>query len=278
MKLAIRHATAYRYDPPVAAAEMRVKLFPSVHAGQRVLEWSVRAGDAPLTPAFRNGWGDDETTLSLRGGVEALEIVAEGVVETEDRAGLLTGFKAAIRPGVCLRETRHTRADDALRALAAEAESAADAPLGRAHALNEMVADRVRYTPGATEFHGTAAEALAAGAGVCQDQTHVMIAACRALGWPARYVAGYYLSSAEGGEHQTHAWMETFLPDIGWVGFDPTHRLCPTDHYVRLCSGLDAVDAAPLRGHVEGAAEETLSVSVAMTPVAQSQTQSQTRQ
>jgi transglutaminase-like putative cysteine protease len=266
MKLAIRHVTAYRYDPPVAAAEMRVKLFPSAFAGQHVERWRVTANDEPLEPAFRNGWGDEEAMLIRRGGVEALEIVAEGVVEVEDRAGLLAGFRAHVQPGVCLRETPQTRADDGVRALAAEAEAAADAPLPRAHALMALVADRVAYIPGATDFHVTAAEALAAGAGVCQDQTHVMIAAARALGWPARYVAGYFLSDKDGGEHATHAWAEIRVPDVGWIGFDPTHRMCPTDRYVRLCAGLDARDAAPLRGHVEGVAEETLAVSVAMGP------------
>ncbi len=265
MLLTIRHVTAYRYAPPVAAVEMRVKLFPSAFDGQSVRAWRVTANGAPLEPAFRNGWGDQETTLFLRGGVEAVEIVAEGVVETADRAGLVGGYRAAIRPGICLRATPRTRADDAIRALAAEAAAAAVDPLPRAHALNALVADRVAYIPGTTDFHGTAAEALADGAGVCQDQTHVLIAAARSLGWPARYVAGYFFSDETGGEQETHAWAEILVAGVGWIGFDPTHRMCPTERYVRLCGGLDAADAAPLRGHVEGAAEETLTAHVTMT-------------
>jgi transglutaminase-like putative cysteine protease len=273
MLLAIRHVTTYRYQPRVSAAEMRVKLFPSDCAGQRVEGWSVTANGTPLKPAFRNGWGDEEATLFLRGGVEALEIVAEGIVETEDRAGLLTGLRAAIRPGICLRDTPRTRADAAIRALAEEARAAADAPLQQAHALNALVADRVAYIPGATDFHATAAEALADGAGVCQDQAHVMIAAARALGWPARYVAGYLLTESGDAEEATHAWVELLAPDVGWIGFDPTNRICPTERYVRVCAGLDAFDAAPLRGHVEGQSEETLSVSVDIAPTETGQQQ-----
>jgi transglutaminase-like putative cysteine protease len=71
---------------------------------------------------------------------------------------------------------------------------------------------------------------------------------------PARYVVGYLLAPEEK-LTETHAWAEAFVPDIGWVGFDPANRLCPTDRYVRLGCGLDAADAAPIRGNVMGGPE-----------------------
>ncbi len=274
MRLAIRHRTLYRYEPAVAAAAMRVKLFPSRYDAQTPLSWSVSANGAALPPEFRNGWGDEEATTLLRGGgIEAVEIVAEGEVETTDAAGVVKGFRCALRPGACLRETPRTRPSDGLRALAAEAEAAEASPLGRAHALMALTAERVAYRSGATDFHATAAEALTAGEGVCQDLTHVMIAAARALGWPARYVCGYFLSEAAEGELATHAWAELWIDGLGWVGFDPTHGMCPTDAHVRLCAGLDAADAAPLRGHVEGQAEETLEARVDIAAAGQSQRQ-----
>jgi transglutaminase-like putative cysteine protease len=135
------------------------------------------------------------------------------------------------------------------------------------------VTARIAYESGSTDASATAAAALAAGKGVCQDHSHVMIAAARALGWPARYVAGYYLADSEGaGDLSTHAWAEIWIDGLGWVGFDAANDLCPTDHYVRLCSGLDAPDASPIRGHAEGVAEETLTAEVSIGP-AQGQTQ-----
>ncbi len=275
MKLAIRHRTAYAYDPAVSAVAMRLKLFPSVFAGQKTLSWTVTLNGAATEPDFRNGYGDAVATRFLRGGVTAVEVIAEGVVETADLAGVLRGHRAPLKPGVCLRDTPRTRADALILALAREADATGGAPIERAHALQDLVTARVAYRAGSTHAATTAAAALAAGEGVCQDHAHVMIAAARALGWPARYVAGYYLASAEGdGEGATHAWAEIWVEGLGWVGFDAANDLCPTDAYVRLCSGLDAADAAPLRGHASGVAAETLAVEVSVRPLqAQAQTQ-----
>ena len=262
MPLEISHRTLYRYDPPVAAAAMRVKLFPSRFETQRPLQWRVTANGAALAPEFRNGWGDEEATALLRGGgIDAIEIVAEGVVDTADAAGVVRGLGTPLRPAACLRETPRTRPDDAIAALGRDALAAGETQLAAAHALMALVAERVGYIAGSTDFQATAAAALADGAGVCQDQAHVMIAAARALGWPARYVAGYYRPMRDE-EVETHAWAELWIDALGWVGFDPTHGVCPTEAHVRLCAGLDAADAAPLRGHVEGLAAETLEARV----------------
>jgi transglutaminase-like putative cysteine protease len=144
--------------------------------------------------------------------------------------------------------------------------------LEQAHRLQDLVTARIAYRAGSTDGATTAAVALASGVGVCQDHAHVLIAAARGLGWPARYVAGYYLPEEDGvADAATHAWAEFWLDGIGWVGFDASNDLCPTDAYVRLCAGLDAFDAAPIRGHVQGASEEALDVSVRIGPGAAEQ-------
>ncbi|MGL6211115.1 MAG: transglutaminase-like domain-containing protein, partial [Paracoccaceae bacterium] len=106
-------------------------------------------------------------------------------------------------------------------------------------------------------------EALAQGAGVCQDHAHVLIAAARHLGLPARYVSGYLLVTGDTSE-AAHAWAEVHVKGLGWVGFDPTNRCCPDARYIRLGSGLDAQDAAPIRGVSQGLGEESLMVTVAV--------------
>lgn len=276
MLLSIRHRTTYAYEPDAHAVAMRLKLFPSRFDGQTPRSWRVTLNGREVTPDFTNGWGDGVATLLLRGGVREVEVVAEGVVETTDLAGMLRGFKAPLKPGVCLRETPRTRADAAIVALAREADAGGGAPLERAHRLQDLVTARIGYVTGSTDAATTAAAALAAGEGVCQDHAHVMIAAARALEWPARYVAGYYLPEAVGGDDlSTHAWAEIWVEGLGWVGFDAANDLCPTDAYVRLCSGLDAADAAPLRGHSEGVSQETMTLAVSVSPV---QSQSQTQQ
>ena len=84
----------------------------------------------------------------------------------------------------------------------------------------------------------------------------------RSLNIPARYVSGYLLTEDEGPHAAAHAWAECWVTGVGWVGFDAANGLCPTDHYVRIACGLDARDAAPIRGAVSGVAEEEIDVSV----------------
>ena len=107
------------------------------------------------------------------------------------------------------------------------------------------------------------------------EALHVFISAARTLGVPARYVVGYLLAQ-DTKLTETHAWAEAWVPEIGWVGFDAANRLCPTDRYVRLGCGLDAADAAPIRGNVSGNSQERLSASVDISQTTgQSQSQNQ---
>ena len=102
--------------------------------------------------------------------------------------------------------------------------------------------------------------------------------AARVAELPARYVAGYLHSDASGMAHQaSHAWAEIFVAGLGWVGFDAANRCCPDDRYIRLCSGADALDAAPIRGVLHGYASEALTVDVSVaetgTPAHEAQVQ-----
>ena len=125
-----------------------------------------------------------------------------------------------------------------------------DGPLATLHALSAAVSDAVQYRAGVTTSNTTAAQAFALGAGVCQDHAQVFIAAARSIGIPARYVSGYLLAGDGDALHETHGWAEAWLPQLGWIGFDPSNRVCVTERYLRVASGLDADEAAPIRGSV----------------------------
>ena len=100
---------------------------------------------------------------------------------------------------------------------------------------------------------------------MCQDHAHVLIAAARSADIPARYVSGYLQSGSDGSDHEAaHAWAELHVPGLGWIGFDPANRCCPDARYIRLGSGLDARDAAPIRGISRGMGGESLAVRVAV--------------
>lgn len=271
MRLTVEHRTHYRYQTPAFHAVQSLKLTPAEFAGQKVINWSITAEGCTIGSEFTDGNGDIISTLTANGPVEAIEIIVTGEVETTDTAGILRGHKERAFPAVFLRSTPMTKSSSAIRKLAEKVarKSKDGAMLELAHGLAEAVADAIEYAPGTTHVHTTAADAIADGKGVCQDHAHVLISAARHLGIPARYVSGYLFADQDGKPHEaSHAWAELYLPEFGWVGFDPANKCCPTDYYIRLGAGLDGQVAAPVRGVHTGGANENLDVTVV---IAQSQ-------
>jgi transglutaminase-like putative cysteine protease len=123
----------------------------------------------------------------------------------------------------------------------------------------------VAYQPGVTDVTHSAAEALDLGAGVCQDQAHVLVACCRAARVPARYVSGYFLDE-DSGEVASHAWTDVWLgPEQGWLSLDVTHAEQAGMRRCRLAVGRDCLDAAPVRGVRRGGGKESMTVTVRVT-------------
>lgn len=269
MRITIHHATSYRYDG-TARAIQALRLTPLSGRSQTVAEWAITLPDSATATSYIDAFGNPVDLIASRGPVEALEIVAAGVVETSDTAGVVGFTNEAVVPDVFLRATPLTPRDPEIAAFARSC--LGEATLTTLHAILDGLHARVAYDTSATDSTTTAAAAFAQGRGVCQDHAHIFTVAARALGIPARYVTGYLLLDAEGGSAAHHAWAEAMVPDIGWVGFDPANGQCPTERYVRLASGLDAVSAAPIRGVRQGTANERLRVTVT---VRQEQEQSQ---
>jgi len=262
MRLTVRHRTTYRYERPVAYAIQTLRLTPQPYAGLTVLAWRVGRDGRRELPHFVDGFGNVVHCNTMSAPHREYSIVVEGEVEVVDTHGLVRGAPEPLPPVFFLRATELTAADGALAALAAQTAPAA-APLDRLHALMLAIADRVDYRRGSTVVATTAAEALARGAGVCQDQAHVFIAAARCLEIPARYVSGYLWTGENEQEYEaSHAWAEAFLPDLGWIGFDPSNRICPCGNHIRTGVGLDYWAAAPVRGVRRGDAPESLTVEV----------------
>lgn len=268
MRLIVDHVTRYRYDAPVRSVVQSHRLTPSAFAGQRVQEWEVTVSGGTKGSRHRDGAGDVVQGWTIAGPVSEVTVHVRGTVETEDLAGVLRGHRETVAPDCYLRETAPTTADVALGRLA-DSVSAAD-PLALAHALSAAVADAIAYRPGVTHAHTTAAEALALGEGVCQDHAHALIACASHRGIPARYVSGYLFADSDGQAHEAaHAWAELHVAGLGWVGFDPANQCCPDARYIRLGSGFDAHDAAPIRGIARGGGHEDMDVTVAIQQAAQ---------
>lgn len=276
MLISIRHVTHYTYPEPAAYSVQSLRLQPPSFRGQKVLSWSIKTS-APGQPLrFTDGFGNAVELIAINGPHRELLIEAAGQVETENFNGVVRDLVCGTPPRVFLKETAQTLPDAAIRALAHEI--AAKDQLAAMHALAEKVAAEVAYEKGMTDAHTCAAEALASGKGVCQDHAHVFIAAARVLKIPARYVTGYLATETEDESDAHHAWAESWIEGLGWVGFDVANNICPTDTYVRLTTGLDATTAAPVTGSRRGGGEEKLTVTVrarGQASPAQSQSQSQ---
>ena len=268
MLLTVDHITHYTYDRPVRGVVQSHRLTPSRFDGQRVLEWAVSVTGGAMGGSFRDGAGDMVQSWTVAGPVTEIAVHVKGQVETTDLAGVLRGHRETVPPLAYLRQSLATKPDAAIADLARV--FTRNDHLGGAHALSVAVSDAIAYAPGTTHGATTAAEALALGKGVCQDHAQVLIAASRVAGLPARYVSGYLQANQDGAPHEAaHAWAELYVQGIGWIGFDPANRCCPDARYIRLGSGLDAQDAAPIRGISRavgsaGAAAENLSVTVAI--------------
>lgn len=270
MRIRVDHLTTYRYDQPVRRVVQSHRLRPSSFDGQRVLDWKVEVSGGQQGGGFRDGAGDWIQGWSVTGPVSEITVTVQGEVETTDLAGMMRGHREAAPPLAWLRETAPTRADAALAQLGRSVSAAT--PLELAHGLSEAVAEAIAYRPGTTHALTSAAEALALGEGVCQDHAHALIAIARDREIPARYVSGYLLADAAGAAHEAaHAWAELWVEGLGWIGFDPANRCCPDARYVRLGSGFDARDAAPIRGIARGPGTETMEVRVAVAAQSQSQ-------
>lgn len=268
MRLKISHETVYRYGQPIRNLVQSLRLTPSVFEGQKTHEWQIDVSGGVKGPGFRDGAGDWIEGWTVRGPVDHVTVRISGRIDTRDTAGVLRGHREMIHPLTYLRDSPATRPDDALRGLAQSVEGTDRLDL--AHQLSMSVSDRIAFRPGVTHTGTTASEALALGEGVCQDHTHALTAIARLRGLPARYVSGYLHSTIDGQAHDAaHAWAEIHVEGLGWVGFDAANRCCPDERYVRLGSGLDAADAAPIRGVALGTGSEDMDVSVRVEEMAQ---------
>ena len=116
------------------------------------------------------------------------------------------------------------------------------------HGLNNAAADSIKYLSGSTNIFTSAMNAMEQGSGVCQDFSHILISLARSHNFPARYVNGFLLDDSEIAENDTHAWVEIFIKDLGWVGFDPSNNTCVDEKYVRFGCGYDFSDSSMIKG------------------------------
>lgn len=299
MLLRVVHETSYRYTPAVETAHHVLALKPADSATQTLQRFAL---EITPTPATRRDsidvFGNERTYVSLQSPHPRLQVAATSLVRTQAAPSWEAAAGGALALGwERVRERFRYRAGathdsasefvfaspyaprEADFARFAEPSFTPERPLLQAAAdLMTRIHHAVRYQSHSTEVGTPPLHALRQGKGVCQDLAHIMVACCRAMGVPARYVSGYLLTHPPPGQPRligsdaSHAWASIYLPEHGgaasrWLDFDPTNNRAPGEDYVTLATGRDFLDVSPLRGVIRGGARHVLKVAVTVQPV-----------
>ena len=257
LRFVLSQRFAYTYSGPVQHLHQRLLAFPPGRHGdqRRVFHQLAVDPGGPLRRWATDAHGNVVASIEVPAIEQTVRFDVHAVIDRAPRPEDARVPLAAVP--TYLEPTRLTQPDAGLRAAAHQLAGHSD--FETVERLCQFVHSSVRYQKGVTSVDTTAAEAFALGAGVCQDQAQVMLAMCRALGIPARYVSGHML-----GEGATHAWVEVLLPDATDAGlarampFDPCHGRRPDASYITIATGRDYSDVPPTSGSYTGRAANHL--------------------
>ncbi|MFT4172392.1 MAG: transglutaminase family protein [Rhodocyclaceae bacterium] len=291
MRYRIEHLTTYTYEEPVGLSYQIAHLRPLDTPWQRCHSHTL---DVTPTPQAR-GEGEDYfgnavCRFELAKPHAKLRILARSEVDvTRGAAPHIDAieWEEAARhfdqPILALPDERaasefvfdspHAPVSEGALAFAARHFTPGRPLLKAVDSLMHAIHDEFEYDPDATHIGTPVEELLSLGRGVCQDFAHLMIAAIRAMGLPARYVSGYLLTAPPPGQARlvgadaSHAWVSVFVPGTGWLEFDPTNAVRPGDEHIVLAYGRDFADVSPLRGVILGGGSHELDVAVTVTPL-----------
>lgn len=283
MYFSIRHLTKFLYSNQVSESMMETRMHPRSDQNQRCLTFHLSVSPRCRVFSYRDHLANQVHHFDIPGQHGQLVIVAESLVEVQPAAQIpaflapdaWTELDSMIQQGdywEMLLPSEFAAPTPALDALAAEFQlERRDDPLMVLHDLNEKMYRYFDYVPRSTKVDSPIDDALLTRTGVCQDFAHIMITLVRTkLRIPCRYVSGYLFHGESDHDRSvnsaTHAWIEALIPQLGWVGFDPTNWLVAGDRHIRTAIGRDYADVPPTHGIFRGRANSELTVAVRVTP------------
>jgi transglutaminase-like putative cysteine protease len=290
MRLRVRHETVYEYDELVTTSHHEIHLTPRDGASQVCLSHKVTIQPEPETLHERIDYFDNRACyFGIHEPHRTLEIVAESDVRVEgysrslilDRTSWeeVRDLVARSRRAESLEaysfvfDSPYVRVQPELRSLATPSFAPGRSMLDAALDLTRRIFSGFTYERGATGVSTPLSEVLRDRRGVCQDFAHVAIGCLRSLGLPARYVSGYLLTAPPPGRPRltgcdaSHAWISTYLPNLGWIDFDPSNDMMADEGHVVVAYGRDFGDVTPVRGVILGGGHHALRVAVDVAPL-----------
>jgi transglutaminase-like putative cysteine protease len=259
-----------------------VRMQPRAEGGQRCLKFELITQPRARILGYRDYLGNVVHHFDIPGRHSQLKITAESTVEIipppslpeslgADAWAALDVMRQSDEYWDSLAPSEYAVETELLNELSRELRiERRDDPLSLLKELNTGIFEKFDYTPQSTSVDSPIDDALRAREGVCQDFAHIMIALARSVRIPCRYVSGYLFHGADAQDRSasdaTHAWVEAYLPELGWVGFDPTNNLTAGERHIRTAVGRDYADVPPTRGVFKGNAQSELSVGVQVSP------------
>ncbi len=277
MRYQIEHISRYIYSTPVQRCAMSLCLEPSTDSDQRLIDFRVSTTPEASLIEEMDVFGNTKHSFTINRMHETLEVVAHSTIDkapsSTPSSPLGAGAWEEVRSWAgdypswqFMQPTPLTSPSPALdRFIGDRGISCGDDPLESLLRLSETLRLGLEYVPGSTSVVSTIDHIMETGQGVCQDYAHLMLTIARCWGIPGRYVSGYLYGSRSESQWEgtaTHAWVECMLPEVGWVGVDPTNEGRVDERYVRIAVGRDYRDVAPTKGVLIGGGEGTLEVSV----------------
>jgi transglutaminase-like putative cysteine protease len=275
MKLRILHRTEYRYALPVRNNNNELRVTPLDNLRQRTILHLVRVLPAIKMRRYNDLYRNNVSFFEVEEAHKELVIDVSSVVETRptniEEIPQESPLSGLLQPEVLESFQPYLQSDGPVQITPQIWRSAIDARAEKKDvysvviAIMDFVHQTCKYVPGVTHVATTTEEFFAKPHGVCQDFTHLMLALCRAIGIPARYICGYVYDAKRGdvlGSHASHAWCEAWIPGYGWLGLDPTNKRIVNETYVASALGRDFRDATPIRGSYWGTGDREMRVTV----------------
>ena len=247
---------SFRYDYPGPVQQLRHRLVvlpPARHGSQHLRAHRVDVhGAVARRVTRRDARGNTVVRLRAERVEHSVQFRVGALLERVLGDGPVRLAASALTDPRLLNATRLTTPDPRLRELAGELGDGTATQLELAGRICQAVHSAITYQYGVTSVRTTAADALAAGRGVCQDSAHIMLALCHLLALPARYVSGHLL-----GQGGTHAWVEVVIPQADHavaMPFDPCNGIPASARYLTVATGRDYADVPPTSGTYLGPA------------------------
>ncbi len=274
----IQHITKYQYDAPIKESANQLKVFPLVNDEQEILNHELEISSNPGLNKFVDYWGNTGAFFTILFVEKELMIDSKLIIRVKPRVKLSN--LQSVKEDWALYKNSHIHdlkfkdycliarieKSNEIENLVATMQPYLKSPLNTLFEFSHYIFENFQYVKGITTIETTVNEIWEQKKGVCQDFAHFLIYILRSLGMPTRYVSGYVCPNKNGmrGEGATHAWVEAWIPNDGWVGVDPTNDVFTDENYVKLSVGRDFKDCTPVKGAFKGPANESLNVYVSV--------------